>query len=125
MDKRVRNWLITFGAFFILSVVFTILLLTVDVRASFNNPKLGLASMNEKVFNAIGESKVWYYITQILGYLAILVVICFAVIGVIQLIKGKSIILYCMNDNYLLNNLSKNLGTHNFHIALNHMVLLS
>ena len=91
MNKRVRNWLIAFGAFFILSVVFTVLVLTVDVRASFNNPKLGLASMNEKVFNAIGESKVWYYITQILGYLAILVVVCFAVIGVIQLIKGKSI----------------------------------
>ncbi|MBO4623630.1 MAG: phosphatase PAP2 family protein [Bacilli bacterium] len=91
MDKKVRNWLIAFGAFFVLSIVFTILVLTVDVRASFNNPKLGLASMNEKVFNAIGESSFWYYFTQALGYLAILVVVIFAFIGVIQLIKGKSI----------------------------------
>ena len=91
MNKKIKTNLILFCSFLLASIIFTILLFTVDVRASFNNPRLGLASMNEKVFNAIGESKVWYYITQILGYLAILVVICFATVGVIQLIKNKSI----------------------------------
>lgn len=91
MNKKVKTSLIVFASFFVLSIIFTILLLTVDVRESFHNPKLGLATLNEKVFTTIGESRFWYYFTQILGYLAILVVVCFAVIGVIQLIKNKSI----------------------------------
>ena len=91
MNKKVKTSLIVFASFFVLSIIFTILLLTVDVRASYNNPKLGLASLNEKVFTTIGESKFWYYFTQVLGYLAILVVVCFAVIGIIQLTKNKSI----------------------------------
>ena len=91
MNKKIKTCLISCAFFLVASIVFTILLFTVDVRASYYNEKLGLASLNENVFNAIGESKVWYYITQVLGYVAILVVICFAVIGVIQFIKNKSI----------------------------------
>lgn len=91
MNKKAKISLIILGCFFLLSLVFSILLLTVDVRASYNNDKLGLATFNEKVYQTIGESNFWYVLTQILGYLSIAVVIFFAVIGVIQLIKNKSI----------------------------------
>lgn len=91
MDKKFKINLIFLGAFSLLSIIFTVLLSCVDVRSSINNDSLGFASINEKVFYAIGESKLWYYITQAIGYLAILVVICFAVVGVIQLVQRKSL----------------------------------
>ena len=90
MGKKVKISLIIFGAFALLSIIFTILVLFVDVRASINNNSLGLATMNEKAYYGIGESKLWYYITQVIGYLAILVVLTFATVGIIQLIKRKS-----------------------------------
>lgn len=91
MDKNIKTSLIILIIFTILSIAFTLLLSFVDVRSSINNSSLGLATMNEKVFYAIGSSNLWYYITQVLGYLAIAVVITFAVIGIIQLIKRKNI----------------------------------
>ena len=91
MNKKTKLSLISLIAFFVLAIVFTILLLTVDVKDSINNERLGLATLNENTFIAIGTSKLWYIITQVIGYIAILVVVAFAVIGVIQLIKNKSL----------------------------------
>ena len=91
MDKKIKINLIIFISFIVASLLFTILLSTVDVRSSINNPRLGFASINENVFYGLGQSKLWYIITQIIGYLAILVMVTFAVIGIIQLIQRKSI----------------------------------
>jgi undecaprenyl-diphosphatase len=64
----------------------------VDVQAV--GPKdslIGFASLNLAVKNAISVSDAWYKITEIIGYLALLIAGCFAIIGLIQLIKRKSI----------------------------------
>ena len=89
MDKKIKINLIIFISFIVASLLFTILLSTVDVRSSINNPRLGFASINENVFYGLGQSKLWYIITQIIGYLAILVMVTFAVIGIIQLMLLK------------------------------------
>lgn len=92
MNKRIKICFIFLVSFLFLSIAFSILLLTVDVRGSINNDRLGLATFNENVFYATGESKLWYVVTQIIGILAILIVATFAVIGVIQLIKRKNLL---------------------------------
>ncbi len=75
-----------------LAVIFSILTMTVDVRPV--GPKhsfVGLASLNLAAHNNIGVSMTWYKITQLLGYLACLMVAALAVVGLIQLIKRKSL----------------------------------
>ena len=55
------------------------------------NTQIGLSSLNSAVHNALGVSDTWYEITEILGYLAIAVAGAFAVLGIEQAIKRKSI----------------------------------
>ena len=53
--------------------------------------EIGLASLNGSMFKLLGESTFWYKLTELLGYLAILVALAFGALGVYQLIKRKSI----------------------------------
>ena len=53
--------------------------------------EIGLASLNKSIFNKLGTNDFWYNLTEIFGYISLLVVACFGVNGFIQLIKRKSI----------------------------------
>lgn len=76
----------------LLAIVFTILVKTVDVQAvGVNGTKLGFATFNKAVFEAIGENKIWYNITDYLGIIAILMSLTYVVIGMVQLVKRKNI----------------------------------
>lgn len=79
-------------ALVILAIVFTILVKTIDVQAvGVNETDLGFATFNKAVFEALGENKIWYNITDYLGIIAILMSMTYVVIGGIQLIKRKNI----------------------------------
>lgn len=73
-------------------VGFTALVACVDLQpVGPDNTRVGFATLNKSVFDALGTSDTWYSVTEVLGLLAILEVGLFGLWGLIQLIKRKSL----------------------------------
>ena len=65
---------------------------TVDVAAiGPQETKVGLSHLNQAVHEALGENLMLYKITEYIGYAAILAALCFAALGLWQLIRGRSL----------------------------------
>lgn len=91
MNKKRRNILIS-TILILLAIVFTILVKVVDVKTiGVNESKIGFATLNQFVFKTVGVNMTWYNITDWLGIIPILMAMIYAFIGVIQLIKRRSI----------------------------------
>ena len=74
------------------SIIFIVLLKTVDIKCNaVNNSCIGFATVNQFMFNKIGVNMVWYTITDWLGIIPILMSMVYALVGLKQLIKRKSI----------------------------------
>ena len=72
-------------------VLFIILIRTVDVAAiGPNGTEVGFAGINGAVSGAFGYNGFFYKLTQILGYLSIVIALVFAEEGIEQLIRRKS-----------------------------------
>lgn len=92
MKSKFKSNLIITAVMFLTFIVFTVLVSTVDVRfIGPANSKVGLASVNEAFFKTFKGNDTLYLLTEILGYLTFLIIGAFAVLGVYQLIKGKSL----------------------------------
>ena len=64
----------------------------VDVKqVGVNETSIGFATVNQFVFNFFGVNMVWYHITDWLGLVPIFMAMTYALIGLIQLIKRKSL----------------------------------
>ena len=86
-----KNIILT-SLLFIIFGVYTFIVKTVGVKAiGPKNSKVGLASINGWVRDVIGNNMTIYKITELLGYGLLLIVAVFGVIGLIQLIKRKSL----------------------------------
>ncbi|MBQ4424701.1 MAG: phosphatase PAP2 family protein [Lachnospiraceae bacterium] len=71
--------------------IFTLLVRFVDVKAIGPlDSKVGFAKINKAFAKLIGVHRYFYLLTEILGILAILTAVFFAVTGLVQLIKRKS-----------------------------------
>ena len=80
------------GVLFLLFVAFTVLVALVDVRSIGPlGTEVGLAGINGWVFERIGVHLLWYHVTDWLGVVAILFAFGFAVTGLVQLIRRRSI----------------------------------
>ena len=87
-----KNIILT-SILFVLFGVYTYIVKTVNVKAiGPNKSKVGLATFNGWFHKIIGSNMKIYKVTEYLGYALLLVVVVFAVIGVIQLIKRKSLL---------------------------------
>ena len=87
-----RRSLIWSGCFFSLFLLLIILVKTVDVAAiGPAGTSIGLAGINGAVRDAIGTHPSMYWMTTVLGYLAILTAAGFAVFGGFQLISRRSL----------------------------------
>ena len=91
MNNKKRNFFISTILFF-LAVVFTIFVKVVDVKPiGVNESSIGIASVNQVVFKTIGVNMIWYHITDWLGLVPIFMAMAYALLGLVQLIKRKSL----------------------------------
>ena len=91
MNKKKRNFFIS-TILILLAVVFTILVKVVDVKqVGVNGTSIGFATLNQFVFKTTGVNMIWYHITDWLGLVPIFMAMAYALVGLIQLIKRKSL----------------------------------
>ena len=77
----------------VLSIIFTILIKIVDVQnVGVNDTDIGFATINKKVFETVGQNDLLYKVSEILGYIALGIVLIYAIVGLYQLIKRKSLL---------------------------------
>lgn len=92
MKKSVLKYFIYAAVLCFLFLVLTVLVLTVDVQPIGRlNSNVGLATLNNAVFQVCGDNPFWYVISEICGVLALLVAGGFAALGVWQWISRKSL----------------------------------
>ena len=91
MNKKKRNFF-TSTILILLAVIFIILVKVVDVKqVGVNGTSIGFATVNQFVFESIGVNMIWYHITDWLGLVPIFMAMVYGLIGIIQLIKRKSL----------------------------------
>ena len=91
MNNKKRNFLIS-GILLLIAITFTILVKVVDVKQiGVNNSSIGFATLNQFIFETTGVNMIWYHITDWLGLIPVFMAIVYAFIGLIQLIKRRSI----------------------------------
>ena len=92
MQKTVKKNIIISAIMLAVFAVFTAVVALVDkAPAGPAGSVVGLSAINERMFLALGMSETWYGVTELLGYLAIAVALCFAALGLYQLVKRKKI----------------------------------
>lgn len=84
--------IITSITMIILAVVYTILVKIIDVAPiGPNNSQVGFSKINSFFHNLLGSNMTIYKITEILGMIPLLMAGIYAIIGVVELIKRKSL----------------------------------
>lgn len=90
MNKKRNLFLSIF--FTVISVVYTLIVKNIDVKAiGPNNSSVGLSSLNNWFKNLIGINMDIYKLTEILGLCTFVIVGIYGVTGLIMLIKRKSL----------------------------------
>jgi len=78
---------------FLMFALFTVLVMNVDVApAGFTQTPVGFSSVNDAFSKAIGFSDTFYKISQFCGLVGIAIAFCFAMCGLSQWIKRKSLL---------------------------------
>lgn len=89
--KRQQSFALS-GVFCLLFILLIVLLKTVDIAAiGPADTSVGLSAVNQAVRSAVGMHPAVYKLTQITGYLAILLAVCFTLLGGFQLISRRSL----------------------------------
>jgi len=92
VKKKSKTYFVLSGVLFSLFVLLSLLLTRFDVKAiGPENSEVGFAGINAFVFRQIGVHPIWYSITELLGIIPILFALWFTLLGLVQLIKRKSI----------------------------------
>ena len=90
--KRKNRYLIA-GISGLAAVILILLIRFVDVRPiGPAGTRIGMSHLNLYVFRLLGASMLWYEITDWLGIAAIITALLFALTGLIQLIKRRSLL---------------------------------
>ena len=93
MKKNEKNTLITGTIMLILFAVWTVLIQTVDVQAAGQNgTDIGFAGLNLWFHKTTGVHMWVYTVTDWLGLVPIFICMIFGVVGLVQLIKRRSLL---------------------------------
>ena len=93
MKKNIKTTLISAIIFLILFILWTILIVTVDVKpVGVNETNIGFATLNTWFHNLTGVNMTLYTITDWLGLVPVFICLTFGVVGLIQLIKRRSLL---------------------------------
>jgi undecaprenyl-diphosphatase len=93
MKKNGKNILITGMIMLILFAVWTVLIQTVDVQAvGQNGTNIGFANLNTWFHKTTGVHMWVYTVTDWLGLVPIFICMIFGVVGLVQLIKRRSLL---------------------------------
>ncbi|MBQ3928420.1 MAG: phosphatase PAP2 family protein [Clostridia bacterium] len=88
-----KRWLLYSGILFLVFIIFTVLIKTVDVQTiGPENSSVGFATLNGAFRDWIGSRIIWYEITQFVGYISFCTCIVFAAIGFYQMVRRRSIL---------------------------------
>ena len=91
MNKKKKLFLASCILLFI-AIVYTLLVKYVDVsNIAPDGSNVGFASINSKFKDLVGLNMTWYKITKYLGLIPIAMCGCYALLGLYQLIKTKSL----------------------------------
>lgn len=92
MKKKLLGGFLSPICLFLLFLLFTALVMTLDVKpVGPVGSEVGLSELNRFVSERVGVHFFWYHLTDILGYVAILTGLGFAALGLYQWIKRKSL----------------------------------
>ena len=92
MNKKKNNYLIS-ASLILLALTFTILVKIIDVKpVGVNGADIGFSTINKFIFDKVGVNTLWYDITEYLGYITLFGVLIYGVVGLVQLIKRKSLL---------------------------------
>lgn len=81
------------GGLFAIAIIYTLLVKYIDVQAIGPNDSLvGFATINNFMFNLTGVNMLWYDITDWWGFVPLFIAFIYAIIGLIQMIKRRSIL---------------------------------
>ncbi len=91
-DKKIYRLLTAAAVLLALFSVLIAAVLLIDVAPiGPNGSEIGLSTVNAAVFKAFGINMILYDITDWLGFVPLLTALCFAVLGLCQLISRKSL----------------------------------
>ena len=108
MQKKFLTYSIIAGVLLILFCALTVSLTFVDVReAGESGATVGFATINEAVFDALGQNAICLKLSGLCGKLIIAAVVAFGVTGLVQIIRRKGILradkeLYAMVGGFAL-----------------------
>ena len=92
MEKKNKRWLVCAASLLMAFVLWTVLVRFIDVRAiGPEGSSVGFAILNRYVHELTGVNLSLYTITDWLGLVPIAVALGFAILGLVQLIKRKSL----------------------------------
>lgn len=92
MKKENANYFIGGISLLLLFIVFTGIVLTVDVQSiGPEGSHVGLATINAFMLHLFGTNLTWYHITDLIGAIPIAVAFGFGLLGFLQWIKRKSL----------------------------------
>ena len=90
--NSIKNYITTI-IMVIITAVFTAAAVLYDPQPiAANGTDVGFGGFNLSVNQSLGADMRWYSITEIIGYVAILVVLSFGLAGLMQLIKRRSLL---------------------------------
>lgn len=92
MLKKSKQSLIMAASLFLLFIIFTVMVKTIDVRPiGPEQSSVGFASVNKFVFELFGVNPLWYNVSEWMGAAAMATAFGFAMAGLFQLVTRRSI----------------------------------
>ena len=92
MNDKAKKYFIAGGIFALVSVAFMLLTMKVDVQAiGPEGSSVGFALLNGKIRDVTGYHSYWKTLTELIAALAILICCFFGFVGLLQLIRERSL----------------------------------